>query len=234
MSKRRVRRRPSKYVLVPSDDLESQGPGTWVKIKKNLGTRAIGVIFALQQWRDGVEKNRADQGVQMRLTMSMLDTLRDLMFGSVSEWNWITDCEGELAKPPTRLDEGFLVEFVDPLWVESGMIDYKGAEVVYPDLAGYLLYVGNYPDEYDAYTIARVREDGRQVFIKGEPERVYVPEKDFGIVGMPSPRDRRSFDKLQFDDLVWLATKIGEQSGVSKKKSMSQTASQSNGESPGG
>lgn len=227
-SKKRIRRRPGKFINISSNDLASQGPGTWIQVKRVLSMGALQPIMALVNYRKEIKFD--DETGAVDALDGLLDELRSTLPPAIRDWNWLTDCEAELASPVENMagTPDCIVRLETPIWADSELDDPMSDAS--PTLPGDLAYLGQFPENYDAYRIASVSDNGRKLVLHGQAKREYVSGEDFVLIGLPKPRDASAFATLGVDELIWivnvLTDKLTAQSAGMKDK---KKAAASNG-----
>jgi len=116
------RRKRSKVDRVPSDDVESQGDGTWIGIRKKLSLQHLRPVLQLAAWREDPRvKGEAGQAAMVEALEEMLDKFGVALYPLVTAWNWVTDMEAELAAPPEVVSgsDQVRVRLETPIWAGS-------------------------------------------------------------------------------------------------------------------
>lgn len=219
------RRRRSKVVQVPSDDVESQGEGTWIAIRKKLSMQHLPPVLALAAWREDPRiKGEAGQAAMAEALVEMLDKFGAALYPLVTEWNWVTDMEAELAAAPEVASgsDQMRVRLETPIWAGSDfqVVDEAGRPGK-PEFAdGQPVYLGNYPEDYQALWLEGTSDDGRVLVLRGELTREYEPGAHYAIVGLPDPDGPEAFGWLGLEEMTWIieviATRFQEELGRRK------------------
>lgn len=189
------RRLASKYCTLPSDDLESQGPGTWIEVRKKLTLGNLVPVIRMAQFGDDARLKGGDPAAMTaaldELMSGMAAAIRPLVVG----WNWVTDVEAELAASPSMSGERVTLRLAEPLP---------------EDAAGLPLYLGRFPDAYFDLRACEASPDGKTVTARGALDRACVPGEDYVIVGLPAPSEPGAWERLGIEEMFWLIRAITE------------------------
>lgn len=194
------RRRGKKVERISSDDLESQGEGTWIEVRKKLSLQHLRPVIQLAAWQgDPRIDGKGGQGAMAEALEEMLDGLGAALYPVVHGWNWLTDIEAELAGRPEALDGHVDVRLEEPIWAGSDF--YRPGET---DLVNQPVYLGQFSGDCQRLPLAAVSEDGRELTLRGDLAREYVPGEDYVLVGLPAPDGPEAFVWLGLDELMWI------------------------------
>lgn len=202
----RRRRKASKVERVSSADLESQGEGTWIEVKKKVSMHHLRPVIQMAAWRDDPRIKDGGEGDQVAMVAAleeMLDSFGAALAPVVFDWNWLSDMEAELAEQPEEREGHIHVVLETPIWAGSDF--YRPGET---DLVGQVVYLGQFPDDCQALPLVAVSEDGRVLRLRGSLAREYVTGEDYVLVGLPSPDSAEAFVWLGLDEMVWIINVI--------------------------
>jgi hypothetical protein len=188
-----MKRLSNKYRQIPSDNLESQGPGTWIEIRRKLTLGNLSPVLQLAQFQDDPRlksENPDDLNAALNELMSgMAAAIQPLVIG----WNWTSDVEAELARQPSMSGERVTLHLAEPL---------PG------DVVGLPLYLGQFPNQYVKLSVAEITPDGQTVTALGKLDRAYVPGEDYVIVGLQAPSAPDVWKRLGFEEIMWIVNAI--------------------------
>jgi hypothetical protein len=189
---------------IPSDDLESQGEGTWIEVRKQVGFDQLRPVIELAQWRED-PRIKGEQPGQADAMLEMLDGFDVALWPLVRAWNWVTDMEAELSSAPETNGQSVMLRLATPIWAESDFCTVdEDSQSAPPDIEGLPVYLGSYPDDYQVVFVEGVSEDGRMLTCRGELTREYEPDEHYAIVGLPVPDSPGAFSWLSLDEIMWI------------------------------
>ena len=198
------RRKASRVERVSSADLESQGEGTWIEVKKKISMQHLRPVIQMAAWREDPRiKGEGDQVAMVAALEEMLDSFGAALAPVVFDWNWLSDMEAELAGQPEEREGCIVVALETPIWAGSDF--YRPGET---DLMGQPVYLGQFPDDCQALPLVAVSEDGRGLTLQGDLAREYVSGEDYVLVGLPSPNSAEAFVWLGLDEMIWIINVI--------------------------
>jgi len=198
------RRKASKVERVLSADLEGQGDGTWIEVRKKISMTHLRPVIQMAAWRDDPRiKSKDDPAAMVAALEEMFDSFGAALAPVVFDWNWLSDMEAELAEQPEEREGHVLVALETPIWAGSDF--YRPGET---DLVGQPVYLGRFPDDCQTLPLTAVSEDGRGLTLRGSLTREYVPGEDYVLVGLPSPDSAEAFVWLGLDEMIWIINVI--------------------------
>ena len=217
------RRRRSKVDRVPSDDVESQGDGTWIGVQKKLSMQHLRPVLQLAAWREDPRiTGEAGQAAMVEALEEMLDRFGVALYPLVTSWNWVTDMEGELAAPPEVASgsDQVRVRLETPIWAGSDFrVIGEDGQPGKPEFAdGQPVYLGSYPEDCQTLQLEGTSDDGRILVLRGQLTRKYEPGAHYAIVGLPDPDGPEAFAWLGLEEMTWIVSVISERFQAEMKR----------------
>jgi len=206
-------RRRQRVVRVATDEVVSQGEGTWIEIPRKLSTeRHLAPVMELLHWQDDPRLATQDSGEMLDLLREMETDFGRVLWRAVEAWNWVTDMEAEVTGVVVPGDEvGVLrIGLMSPIWAGSEFcqVDAEGGLVPPAFADGQPVYVGQYPEEYEVLALREVAEAGRVLVVAGELVRSLVPGEDYVIVGYPQPRGPEALQWCSLEELTFIGNAV--------------------------
>lgn len=213
------RRRIRKVQRIPSDELESQGEGTWVEVRKKLTFQHLRPVIELAAWREDPRiKNQQDQAGMVEAMGELLDSFGVALWPLVQGWNWVTDMEAELSVAPRVDGSDIHLLLATPIWAGSDYFTVENGQSTPPDIVGLPIYLGEYPSDYQSLVAREVSDDGRVLVCNGELTREYAPDEHYALIGLPAPDGPDAFAWLGLEEMMWLIGVFSQQFQAETKR----------------